>query len=107
MCGNNRAICPELLTARLCGGIKIRPAESKNTPLAAAIFPTSGRTNPAIARNTVVLPLPEGPNNTVHGCVRVKFTSSKTAPTRCRIATVSRLSDKVSLPSLYPPQRWH
>jgi hypothetical protein len=69
-----------------------------------AIRPISGLTKPAIALSTVVLPLPEGPNNTVQGCVSVKLTLRETVPTRCCIFTVSRLSDNVSLPFVRLPQ---
>src|SRR5271167_1505623 len=82
------------------------------------IRPASGRTKPAIARSTVVLPLPEGPKSTVHGLVRLSATSSSSAPMRCCICRVRMLpgwlpgwltgwlTDNVGLPSVGAPHAW-
>src|SRR5258708_20227146 len=56
-----------------------------------------------MARIPVVFPRPDGPNNTVHGCVTSNCTLSASAPTRCSILTARRLSDNVGPPSIQLP----
>src|SRR3979409_2684320 len=48
---------------RLLGATKIRSADEYMTVPATSISPEVGRSNPAIERNVVVLPQPDGPSS--------------------------------------------
>ncbi len=67
--------CPTKPVPRRCGGTKMFCAVSVNDSPRKITRPARGRSSPAIARSTVLLPAPEGPNRTDHGAVSAKFRS--------------------------------
>ena len=68
-----------MLTLRLCGGVC-----AMSTP-SSRIWPSVGRSNPAIIRSVVVLPQPEGPSsekNSPGGMSRLMPATAVKSPNR-------------------------